>query len=216
MRHARTILAKRILLHLSIYCVSANMLAGTYTEVFAGISAAKDVPQQKPHLSRAAGRTPATAQALDSDDALESDEPSDSDQVSHSDKGSDSEMLDSDSEGEVCDTDSDGAADQTLGDIEAAAANHRSLEERRAGMPAETRGQPAVTPGKQVVALLYSTAVNAVHSVTTVEVPKHCVLVFCHCAGAKHHLQMWTQTWLTVGLPAAGQVFQAPLFDVVM
>lgn len=139
-----------------MYCLCKR--AGTYTKMLAGISAAEDVPQQKPHISTAAGRSPATAQAFDSDEALDSDEPSDSDQLSLSDEGSGSEMLDSDSEGgEVSDTDSDGAADRMLWDAdgEAAAASHSSLQERRAGMPAETSGKPAVTPGKQVLVPLY-------------------------------------------------------------
>ena len=125
------------------------MLAGNDCKMGAGISAAKDVAQQKPHISTTAGRTSATAQAWDSDEALESDEPSDSDQVSHS--GSGSEMLDSDGEGgELSDTDSDGVADPTLSDNDDkdATATQSSLEERQAGMPAEPSGQLVVTPGK--------------------------------------------------------------------
>ena len=128
------------------------MLADNDRKMYAGISAAEDVPQQKPHISTAAVRTSATAQAWDADEALDSDEPSDSDQVSHS--GSDLEMLDSDGEGgELSDTDSDGVADPTLldNDDKDATATQSSLEERQAGMPAEPSGQLSVTPGKQVV-----------------------------------------------------------------
>lgn len=60
-------------------------------------------------------------------------------------------MLDSDGGGgEVSESDLDRAADLMLEDSEdeAAAVVHSSLKERRAGMPAETSGQPAVTPGR--------------------------------------------------------------------
>ena len=156
------------MVHLSMRSVSADVIPGKHPRMCAGISAAEDLPQQKPHISTAAGRTSATAQALGSVEALESAGTSGSDQASHSDKGSDSEMLDSDSEGgEVSEADPDGVADLMLVDKEDedATVTHDSLEERRAGMPAEPSGQPAVTPGNQVdacllVALPYCTALS--------------------------------------------------------
>lgn len=110
------------------------------------------MPRQKPHISTAAGRTSATAQALDSDEDLDSDEPSDSDQASQSDEGSESDAEG----GEVPETDSDGVSDlmPVNKDDEDATAADSSLEARRAGMPAGPSGQPAVTPGKQVVTCL--------------------------------------------------------------
>ena len=88
------------------------------------------MPQQVPHAFNAAGTGPAAAQPLDSDDTF------------------DSEASDSEGEQEGGKSrEDDGEADVLLEDSDGTDASRSSLEERRAGMPAETSGQPAVTPG---------------------------------------------------------------------
>lgn len=99
----------------------------------AGISAADEVPQQVPHASNVAGIGPAAAQPLDSDKVPDSE-------------ASDSERAQEGGESSEDESDAD-QADALLEDSDGTDVGQSSLEERRAGMPAESSGQPAVTPG---------------------------------------------------------------------
>lgn len=103
----------------------------------AGISAADEVPQQKSHKPSAAAKT------LDSDEVSESDEASDSEMPGSDGNSGEDAASDSDEADEVLPSHSSKAQQST-------APSRSSLEERRVGMPAETSGQPAVTPGEQL------------------------------------------------------------------
>ena len=101
----------------------------------AGISAADGVPDQPPHISRASGTGHAVAQSLDSDSAPASE--ADTSDASGSDEEQGSESSESDAD----------EAASLSEDRDASDASQSSLEERRAGMPAETSGRAALTPG---------------------------------------------------------------------
>lgn len=153
---------------------------------------------------------------MDSDEALESDEQSGSDDASELDDESNLAMLDSDGDGsEVSESNVDREADLMLEDSEdeAAAVSQDSLEERRAGMPAETSGQPAVTPGRSSATLLYNTIFGAVHCLMFAHHKLHRISVF---GGLESIYRCRPRSGLLWVLPVAAQMHQAPLFAVIL